>query len=167
MDWLPWAPLGAACCHIFEEFVWPGGFPEWYQKCRPNASRISTRFLVIVNGVLLAMCLGYALLANTKLGAAALLALCASLCSNGLWHAWTSVKTHSVSPGVVTGMLLYVPLVIVEFEVFLRSGRASLWVAVAAGLVGGSYHIWPALYHRARKRLNRRMRKVQSDLVLL
>lgn len=148
MDWLPWAPLAAASCHIFEEFVWPGGFPDWYRKYLPRETRITTRMLTIVNGVLLACCLNYALMADTKLGAAALLGLSALLCSNGIWHAWASVRTHSVSPGVVTGMLLYVPLMIVEFEVFLRSGRVSLWIAVLVALLGGSYHFWSALYHR-------------------
>jgi len=148
MDWLPWAPLGAACCHIFEEFVWPGGFAAWYRKYRPNGSRITTRMLVLVNAALLAACLNYALMADTRLGAAALLGLSALLCSNGLWHAWASVKSHSVSPGVVTGMLLYVPLVILEFEVFLRSGRVSLWAALLAALAGSSYHVFSALYHR-------------------
>jgi hypothetical protein len=148
MDWLPWAPLAAACCHIFEEFVWPGGFAEWYRQYRPNGSRITGRMLVIVNVALLAACLNYALAAGTTLGVAALLGLSALLCSNGLWHAWASVKTHTVSPGVVTGVLLYVPLMIVEFSAYLRAERVSIRLAVLAAVLGGSYHVWSALYHR-------------------
>jgi hypothetical protein len=148
MDWLAWAPLAAASCHIFEEFVWPGGFAAWYRQYRSNASRITTRMLVIVNVALLAACVNYALVANTQFGVAALLGLSALLCSNGLWHAWASVKTHTVSPGVVTGILLYVPLMIVEFNVYLRAGRVSVRVAALAAAIGGSYHLWSALYHR-------------------
>lgn len=148
MDWLPWAPLAAACCHIFEEFVWPGGFADWYRRYRPNASRITPRMLVIVNIALLAACVNYALLANTQMGVAAVLGISALLCSNGLWHAWASVKTHTVSPGVVTGILLYVPLMIVEFDIYVRTERVSIWVAAIAAAIGGSYHVWSALYHR-------------------
>jgi hypothetical protein len=36
----------------------------------------------------------------------------AVLCSNGIWHAWASYKSHSYSPGVVTGMLIYAPLAV-------------------------------------------------------
>ena len=149
MRWLPWLPFLAACCHIFEEFVWPGGFADWYRKYRANAARITTRVLVIVNVALLAACVNYALLANTALGAAALLGLSALLCSNGLWHAWASVMTHTVSPGVVTGMMLYIPLMIVEGNGYLRGGRTPLWAAAIAIALGGSYQLWSALYHRA------------------
>jgi hypothetical protein len=147
-DWLAWAPLAAACCHMFEEFVWPGGFPEWYRRYRPDASRITPRMLVILNAALLAACLNYALMARTTLGAIWLLGLSALLCSNGLWHAWASVKTHTVSPGVVTGILLYVPLMIVEFNWYLRTGRVNFRAAAAAAVAGGSYQVWSALYHR-------------------
>lgn len=148
MDWLPWAPLAAACCHIFEEFVWPGGFAEWYRRYRQDASRITPRMLVIVNVALLAACVNYALVAGSTVGVAALLGLSALLCSNGLWHAWASVKTHTVSPGVVTGVMLYIPLVIVEFNAYLRAGRISFGVAALVGVLGSSYHLWSALYHR-------------------
>jgi hypothetical protein len=148
MDWLPWAPLVAACCHIFEGFVWPGGFAAWYRQYRPDASRITRRMLIIVNVALLVACVNYALLAKTKLGAIALLGLSALLCSNGLWHAWASVKTHTVSPGVVTGILLYVPLMIIEFNVYLRAGLVSIRMALLAAALGGSYHVWSAIYHR-------------------
>jgi hypothetical protein len=148
MDWLAWAPLAAVCCHIFEEFVWPGGFPAWYKQYRPNGSRVTTRLLVIVNVALLGACVNYALVADTTLGVACLLGISALLCSNGLWHAWASVTTHTVSPGVVTGILLYVPLMVIEYSVYLRSGRVPLWAGAVAALVGGSYHVWSALYHR-------------------
>jgi hypothetical protein len=138
----------AACCHIFEEFVWPGGFADWYRRYRTNASRVTTRMLVIVNGVLLAACVNYGLEAETELGAAALLGLSTLLCSNGLWHAWASVRTHTVSPGVVTGVMLYIPLMIVEGNGYLRGGKTPLWAAGVAMLVGGSYQGWSALYHR-------------------
>ena len=148
MDWLAWAPLAAACCHIFEEFVWPGGFAAWYRRYRGNAPTVTARMLWIVNVGLLLACVNYALVAKTRLGATALLGMCALLCSNGLWHAWASVRSHTVSPGVVTGILLYVPLMIVEFNVYLQARRVTLWMAAVALVLGSSYHLWSALYHR-------------------
>ncbi len=149
MDWLAWAPLAAACCHMFEEFAWPGGFGEWYRRYRPSASRITPRTLTVVNVALLAACVYYALVAQTATGAVCLLGLSALLCGNGLWHAWASVKTHTISPGVVTGILLYVPLMIIESNFYVRYGRAPLWAGALAALIGGSYHLWSALYHRS------------------
>jgi hypothetical protein len=152
MDWLAWAPFAAACCHVFEEFVWPGGFADWYRRYRANNSRITNRMLLIVNLLLLAACASYALAGSTRWGVTALLGLCSLLCANGLWHAWASVKTHTVSPGVVTGILLNVPLLILEYNVYLQARRVSLGMAAMAAGVGGSYHVWSGLYHRAEAR---------------
>ena len=157
MDFLPWLPLVAACCHIFEEFVWPGGFAEWYRGYRANSVRVSARMLLIVNLLLLAAGGTCAAAAGTRWGAAALLGLCALLCANGLWHAWASVKSHTVSPGVVTGILLHVPLMIVEFNVYLQARRVSLWAAALAGCLGFSYQAWSALYYRSERKASERI----------
>ncbi len=31
-----WLPLGAVMLHLLEEFVWPGGFADWYRWYRPE-----------------------------------------------------------------------------------------------------------------------------------
>src|ERR1039457_4192747 len=112
MDWLLWAPLVAASRHMSEEFLVPGGFLAWYRGYRADPSRITRRFLVIVNAVLLVVCCNIALLGRTPLGIAYWLTISALLCSNGIWHAWASYKSGSYSPGVVTGVAVYVPLAI-------------------------------------------------------
>ncbi len=150
MDWLMWAPLASACLHISEEFFVPGGFPAWYRRYRTDPSRINHRLLVIVNAVLLAVCCDVALLGRTSLGIAYWLAISALLCSNGCWHAWASFKSHPYSPGVVTGVAVYIPLAIYGYSQFVRSGAASFGTAVVAALIGGSYQQWSAAYHRPR-----------------
>lgn len=147
MDWLPWSLLGAAGLHISEEFVMPGGFPAWYRRYRPDPSRITTRLLVIVNAALLVACCNVALLGRHPLGIAYWLTMAALVASNGLWHAWASYKTHSYSPGVVTGVLIYAPLAVYGYIYFLSSGAASIWTAIIACLIGSSYHVWSAAFH--------------------
>jgi hypothetical protein len=68
MDWLPWAPRGAAILHMGEEFVYPGGFMLWYRLYREDASRITTRFLVIINGALLLACADIGILKHRTAG---------------------------------------------------------------------------------------------------
>jgi hypothetical protein len=152
MDWLPWAPLFAASLHITEEFVVPGGFPAWYRRYRPNPSRITTRMLVIVNAALLIACADVALLGRLTLGIAYWMLMSAVLCSNGIWHAWASYKTHSYSPGVITGVLIYAPSAVYGYIQFLRSGAIPIWIAAIAFVIGGSYHFWSALYHGVLKK---------------
>jgi hypothetical protein len=150
MDWLRWAPLGAASLHIIEEFVFPGGFAAWYRRYRLDASRITARFLVIINAALLVMCGDVALLGRTPLGIAYWLGIAALLCSNGCWHAWASYRQRAYSPGVITGLTIYLPLAVYGYVEFLRSGAASIRTALTAGIIGSSYQIWSAAYHKKR-----------------
>jgi uncharacterized protein with HXXEE motif len=146
--WLLWAPLGAAVTHIFEEFVWPGGFMNWYRQYRGlSVSSITPRFLTIVNVVLLAVCVNAALAANTPFGIAYWIAISGILASNGVWHLWAAVRSRVYSPGMVTGLLLYVPLAIYGCTYFLKSGSVSIGGAVMALLIGGSYPLWSAVFH--------------------
>jgi hypothetical protein len=152
MDWLLWAPLVAASLHMSEEFLLPGGFLAWYRGYRTDPSRINPRFLLIVNVVLLAVCCNIALLGPTPLGIAYWLAISALLCSNGIWHAWASYKSRTYSPGVVTGIAVYVPLAIFGYSHFVRSGAASIGIAALACAIGGSYPFWSAAYHGLRRK---------------
>jgi len=142
-----WAPLVAASLHISEEFFVPGGFPAWYRRYRTDPSRITRRFLVIVNAALLVACCNIALLGRTPLGVAYWLTIAALLCSNGCWHAWASYKSHAYSPGVVTGLGVYVPLAAYGYSQFARSGATSIGTAAVACIIGGSYQLWSAAYH--------------------
>jgi hypothetical protein len=146
MDWLPWAPLGAAMLHMSEQFVCPGGFVAWYRRYRKDASRITTRFLVIINAAALFACLDIGLLKHNGVTCWPIIA--AMMCSNGIWHAWASYKSRSYSPGMITGVIIYVPLTAYGFIFFLRTHQSSVQAAIAAGASGGSYHLWSELYHR-------------------
>lgn len=132
MDWLPWAPLGAAIVHMGEEFVYPGGFVAWYRRYRPDASRITIRFLVIINAALLFACLDIGLLKHRDAGVIYWLVIAAMMCSKGIWHTWASYKSRSYSPGVITGVLIYVPLAAFGFSFFLRTHHSSVQAAIAA-----------------------------------
>jgi hypothetical protein len=157
--WLWWAPLAAAALHIVEEFVYPGGFAEWDRAYRPAiSSSITPRFHVWINAGLLLLCTQVALLRplertpDAAIAVGAWLALAALLFSNAIFHVAGTIRTGRRSPGVVTGVALYVPMAIVGYWWFLRSGRVSPAVAVVAALVGGSYHLWAGLMHSARAR---------------
>jgi hypothetical protein len=137
---------------MFEEFLYPGGFPAWYRSYRADPSRITTRFLILINAALLIACCNIALLGRTTLGVAYWLMISAVMCSNGCWHLWASYKSHGYSPGVGTGIFIYVPLAVYGYGQFVHSGAASAGMAVVAGIIGGSYHLWSALFHRGSQR---------------
>ena len=168
MHWIWWAPLGAAILHIVEEFVYPGGFASWDREYRPSIrDSITPRLHLIMNTLLLVACLlvpvagmpGGAIMVGglrfrsaipPSLAVAGWLTLAALLFSNALFHLLGTYRTGRVSPGVRTGLLLYVPMALFGYFHFLRTGQASVATATGAAILGGSYHAWAELGHRWR-----------------
>jgi len=166
MVWIWWAPLAASAAHITEEFFIPGGFAEWDRAYRPQIRKsITKRLHIIVNGALLLFALDVALLGSAgmtigrtrvassippPLAVPAWIALAALLASNAVWHVVGTIRTGRYSPGVCTGILIYIPLAIYGFAHFLHAGATPVVAAVIAALIGGSYHLWAALLHARR-----------------
>ena len=151
--WLAYGLFGAAVLHITEEFFWPGGFRDWYRRYRPEIRQsITLTFLVLVNLGFLVICWDAGALAQTAKGAALWLTIAGIAAGNGAWHAWACYRSHSYSPGTVTGVLLYLPLAAYGAFVFLSTGRASVATTVIALALGGSYMLWSRLFHRWRTR---------------
>jgi len=153
VNWLFWAPLGAASLHLFEEFVFPGGFPSWYRGyAAGRRESITTRFLVIVNLLLLIVCYDIGALGPTPAGVALWLTVMALLAANAGWHVAAAIRSRSYSPGLVTGLALYAPLAVYGYARFIGSGQASVPTAGLAFAIGASYQLWSNAFHRWRAR---------------
>ena len=151
MDWLFWTPLIAVSVHLFEEFVFPGHFPEWYVRYKPEIKKSATkRFLVIINVLLLILSYDVGALGPSEFGIVLWLGVMAMLAANGLWHFIGAVKTRSYSPGVLSGLLVYLPLAIYGYIYFLNSKQVSVFTVLIALAVGASYQMWSNIYHRIR-----------------
>ena len=157
MSWIWWAPLAAASLHIVEEFAWPGGFAEWDRAYRPAyAASITRRLHIVVNGALLLLCVQVWSLApleqtparSTVVGV--WLAVAALMFSNAVFHVVGTIETHRRSPGVISGVLFYVPLALFGYWYFLIHGEIPWAGAAIAAVLGGSYHYWARLMHLVR-----------------
>ena len=146
-----WLPLGAVLLHLFEEFVWPGGFGEWYRWYRPErAASVTTGFLVWINVLFVVMALIPVVMGFRPYGVAFWLVVASIAAANGLFHLWAVSKAHRYSPGVVTGCSLYLPLAVFGFIYFSRTGLANIPLLVQAALIGPAYNIYAAWNHRRR-----------------
>jgi len=153
MNWLFWAPLVAAIFHIIEEFLFPGGFIDWYTRYKPDIKKsISKRFLILINAGLLILCYDIGALGPSQLGIIAWLVVMALLGANGIWHLKGVLKTHTYSPGIVTGIIFYLPLSFYGYFYFLLTDQVSIFIAIAALIIGSSYQIWSNLFHRFRSK---------------
>ncbi len=99
--------------HVFEEFVFPGGFADWHKSYRPRfASRITPSYLVMIN-VLGAI--GAALIPlgafdyrgwYSPLGIRGWLYFLSIMTFNATLHIRATVETRRYSPGVITSDFL-------------------------------------------------------------
>jgi hypothetical protein len=145
-------PLAAAA-HVFEEFVFPGGFRAWYARYRPEtAVSFTTTFAVGINALFLVVCSLPLLSVPSPQAIALWLTLAAVVFGNAVFHARGTLKMREYSPGVVTGVLLYMPLAVVGFLHFVQVGEATLGTAIVAALLGGSYSLFTVINHRRRAR---------------
>jgi hypothetical protein len=93
--------------HIAEEY-W-GNFPAWIARFWGVESSLSN-FLSWNGGALVMMTVGVIITLRTKSYRWLLVSFGTVVLINGLVHALASVLTLSYSPGLVSGLLLYVPL---------------------------------------------------------
>ena len=151
-----WAPLAAASAHVVEEFVFPGGFARWYRAYRPEiAESVTPRFLVAINAALLFGCFAVGVDQNASFGPAFFLAMTALLAENGLFHLAATIRTRRYSPGVITGVALYVPLAAYGSFALVSSGHVSPAIAAVAAAAGASYQFLSVANHRRRARYAR------------
>jgi len=109
-----WVLLAASCAHVVEEYVYPGGFLESAREVAPEAfEHASTPIIVGVNA---SMILGLpercadaqeATVLRSLDGEPALL--------NAILHTGASMRLKKYSPGLITGLCLYVPLSVAAF----------------------------------------------------
>ena len=81
------------------------------------------------------------------------LVLAAILVATAFLHIIGTWRTRRYAPGLVTGVLLNLPLGIWGFWHFPVTGQASFQLAATSLVFGASYDIWSNLSHRARAAL--------------
>jgi hypothetical protein len=129
--------------HVFEEFGVPGGFVTWSARARPlSADAMTSAHLWRVNGIGGAATLLVALGAFDYAGGYSWLGLCAwmmvlfSMTENGLFHVRGTVESRLYSPGVVTSILLYIPLTVVGVAILVSIGAVEIVTVPICAVVG-------------------------------
>jgi hypothetical protein len=144
-----WLPAAAVALHLCEEFAWPGGFAAWYRQYPPGRHvLVSARFLFVVNAVFVALALLPPLLGPTPRGWAFWLVVATVAAVNACFHIIATVRTRSYSPGVVTGVVLYLPLAIVGGAWLIRDHLVAYPTVAQAIIAAGGYQLWSTWTHR-------------------
>jgi hypothetical protein len=145
MNWIFRAFVGAAALHVLEEYFYPGGFPDFMKKSSPVfAPFVTTSFAVLINGLFLVLCILGAIFGKNDLVFG--LSIGSLLVFNGLTHLGGSLRARRYAPGLISGLLLYLPLGITAYVLFLRSGQLSLSQASLSVALGIAYQFVPVGY---------------------
>lgn len=134
----------AAMLHVTEEFLFPGGFTEWYARLIPprTEKKNTGGFLVWINTFM--MCaIAYAIhLGDTSSGHVIWYDIAAILTANACLHIWGTFKLKAYSPGVVTAVLLYIPLFILGTVQLVGTGLIPLHRAIFSVVLGIGFHLF-------------------------
>jgi hypothetical protein len=145
MDWIFQACVVAAALHVFEEYFYPGGFPDFMKSSvAAFAPFITTNFALLINGLFLVLCLLGAIVGTDALVFS--LSIAGLLIFNGLTHLLGSLRARRYAPGLVSGLLLYLPLGITAYVLFLRSSQVSVPQALFSALLGLAYQFVPITF---------------------
>lgn len=140
---LVWLLVAAYALHIVEELV--GGFPEWFAFLAGRPLPLAA--FLIINGVALAImaAAGHAATRHEPLGWMTI-AIATVLLVNGLAHLLGSLAFSSYSPGLITGVVFYLPLAqLTLIRAWHQTAPPFFWRGVAAGLASHAVVVIVAL----------------------
>ena len=134
----------AVMLHVTEEFLFPGGFPEWYARLIPpkKVKKNNTGFLVWINTLMMCACACAIYFGDTNTGYSIWYYNAAIAAANACFHLWGVARLKAYSPGVITGVLLYLPLFVIGTIQLVGSGALPLHKAIVATAIGVGYHIF-------------------------
>jgi hypothetical protein len=104
---LVWLLPLAYACHILEE--WFGGFPEWLAVI-VGSPLPRPAFVAINTAAMAAMILAARAATRRESHGWMAVAIATILLVNGIAHVLASLATGTYSPGLITGVVLYLPL---------------------------------------------------------
>lgn len=138
---------GAILLHVTEEFLFPGGFYEWYKKLVPpkNDKGINSGYSVWINTLMIGVCVLPLYFGETDRGMDIWFSVSAIAAINACFHIWGVLKLKIYFPGVVTGILLYLPLFAIGSYHLILIDHYSIVKAIAFLSLAVGYHIFSVI----------------------
>lgn len=145
MNWVFDVFLLVSLVHMGEEYFYPGGFLDFMKRLNPRvAPRATPGAAVVINGLQLVLCILALIVKNSNLVFS--LSIAGLLFVNGLMHIMGSIRVRGYAPGLVTGILLYLPFSIYGYSVFLNSGQLTFFEGFVTVVLGILYQAVPIGY---------------------
>ncbi|MBB4803958.1 hypothetical protein HNP37_004038 [Flavobacterium nitrogenifigens] len=137
----------AAMLHVTEEFLFPGGFADWYARLIPpkKIKKNNGGFLVWINTFMMCAIAFSIHFADIQLGRTIWYDVMSILFANACFHIWGVSKLKSYSPGIVTAVLFYIPLFIIGTDELVLTGIIPWYRAIFSISLGIGFHIFSVI----------------------
>jgi hypothetical protein len=143
--WIFFSLPVAAALHILEEYIYPGGFAQAFNKLMPRASHLFTvKFHVAVNGIFFLMCIIAAMIGKANLIVS--LSLFGLIFINAILHIREVIIRKGYYPGVVTGLFIYIPITIYTYYYFVSTQHITWSQVMLSFVLGISYMVALMIY---------------------
>ncbi len=145
MNWVFSAFLVVSLVHMGEEYFYPGGFMDFMKRLNPRfAPHVTAAFAVVINGLQLLLCILAVVVRESAFVFS--LSIAGLLFVNSLMHIMGSIRSKGYTPGLLTGVVLYLPLSLYAYSVFLNSGQLTLLEGIATLALGVLYQAIPIVH---------------------
>lgn len=145
MDWVFNAFIPVTVIHIVEEYYYPGGFLAAMKRINPRfAPWVTVRLAVIINGLQELLCIIAAIVGRSSLVFS--LSVASLLFINAWVHIMGAFREKGYSPGVISGILLYMPLSVYAYYLFASSGQLTLFEGILSGALGVLWQAVPLIF---------------------
>lgn len=143
---LSWAAPVAFAFHVIEELFWPGGFRQWYHAYRPQVAGAPMSYYYKANACYLAAMFTIPFAHHPAYSTLFGMGI---LFNNLVFtHVRGSLKTGGYSPGIATGLLLYLPLFVLSYGFMISQHVVSIPAALGCYALSCSGEIYFALKKR-------------------
>ena len=129
--------------HVFEEFIFPGKFEEWYKNYHPEfANTTMSAYFFKINAIPLAsstfLTLGVFNYSGnfSFIGIRAWFAFLSILFVNMFFHIRGTLRLKKYSPGLITALVLYFPFTIFSSVYFLKTNTMDVLSVIVCFMVG-------------------------------
>jgi hypothetical protein len=133
----------ASWLHLFEEFVYPGGFLRWIRLWFPSA-KLGVGDAIVINALFVGF-VAMPLVSDVRGAPIVAISIPAILIINAFLHVGGMVATQRYSPGVVTAVLLYWPIGGYSVVSMARDWNLSPATVAKGLLLGLCWHSIPFL----------------------
>jgi type III secretory pathway component EscR len=140
---------------VFEEFGFPGGLRQWIRAYKPTKPK-SDFWYIFINAVPILCAFIIALTASGILGFRIYLYFVAIMAGNAASHIRGTIQMSQYCPGVVSGSLFLLPLLVISYWYFLGTGKVDLLstiICLCAGVFFGFYVYGMDIREKDRKKV--------------